>query len=233
MARIALVVTSHRRLGDTERPTGYYLEEVAVPYYALLDAGHQVELVSIPGGPVSADPNSLKAGEKTDSSSARFLADPAAQAAISDTRAVASLDPIDYDGVWVAGGHGAMWDLPEDPSLAGFIGALFDAGKLVSAVCHGPAGLVSARRADGASILDGRRVTGFHNAEEEAVGLDKVVPFLLETRIRQLGGIFENASIWADHAVRDGNLITGQNPQSAGSTTKHLLAALREADQWK
>jgi putative intracellular protease/amidase len=228
-SRIALVVTTHAQLGDTGRATGYYLGEVAEPYVAFADAGYQVDLVSVPGGPAPADPKSLKAAEQAGSPSARFAADPDAQAQVAATLPVADLDPGDFDAVFVAGGHGAMWDLPGSDDLARFVAGLFDAGKVVAAVCHGPGGLVDARREDGESILAGRQVTGFTNEEEQAVGLADVVPFLLEDRMRELGGAFEAGPRWSDHAIRDGNLVTGQNPRSSGSTAALVLDALAAA----
>jgi putative intracellular protease/amidase len=226
--RIVIVVTAHDTLGPAGQKTGFYLNEVAVPYVAFTEGGYDVDIASIPGGPVPADPKSLKAADVAGSPSAAFTSDPDAQAKITDTRKVADLDPSDYQAVWVAGGHGAMWDLPEDPDLAHLIGALFDAGQVVSAVCHGPAGLVGARRADGESILAGRRATGFLDAEERAVELTNVVPFLLEERMRKLGADFVGQRLWADNAVRDGNLVTGQNPKSSTSTARLVLEALSE-----
>jgi putative intracellular protease/amidase len=229
--RILIVVTAHDTLGSTGATTGYYLGEVAVPYMAFTEAGYDVDIASIPGGPAPVDPKSLKAADVDGSPAAAFTADAEAQAKIGDTRKLADLDPSAYRAVWVAGGHGAMWDFPDDADLARLVGALFDAGQVVAAVCHGPAGLVGARRADGEPILRGRQATGFLDAEERAVKLTDVVPFLLEDRMRELGADFAGRRPWADHAVRDGNLVTGQNPMSSASAARLVLQALSEQEQ--
>lgn len=226
--RILIVVTGHEALGDTGRKTGYYLEEAAVPYMAFTEAGYEVDIASPGGGPVVADPAGLKAAEVAGSPSAGFVTDPGAQAKVDATLKLGELDPADYAAVWVAGGHGAMWDLPDDTDLAGLLGTMFDDGKVVSAVCHGPAGLVGAHRADGKSIFSGRRATGFLRAEEAAVKLVDVVPFIIEDRLRALGAEFVGHRAWADNAVRDGNLVTGQNPQSTASAARLVLEALED-----
>jgi len=226
--RILIVVTGHDTLGETGRKTGYYLEEAAVPYMAFTEAGYDVDIASPGGGPVAADPGGLKAGEVAGSPSAGFMTDATAQAKVDTTLKLGELDPADYDAVWVAGGHGAMWDLPDDADLSRLLGTMFDEGKVVSAVCHGPAGLVGAHRADGKSIFADRRATGFLRSEEVAVKLADVVPFIIEDRLRALGAEFVGSRAWADNAVRDRNLITGQNPQSTASAARLVLEALAE-----
>jgi putative intracellular protease/amidase len=229
MPKMLIVLTSHDRLGATGRETGFYWEELAVPYWAFRDAGIDVELVSIAGGKPPADPTSL-AEDKAKNHAAvnRFLADRGAMAALGATaRLTGAEDPGGYAGIFIPGGHGTMYDLPGSTALARVVGAMFDAGKLVGAVCHGPAGLVAAKRADGRPIVEGRRVNGFTDAEEKAAGLVEAVPFLLESRLRELGGRFEGGADYAPFAVRDGNLVTGQNPASAEPVAKQMLEVLQ------
>lgn len=236
--RVLIVTTSHEKMGSTGHPTGVWLEELAVPYYALQDGGAEITLASIKGGRIPFDPRSLPAEAGAGSGEGpagqqevpeavrRFLADGRAMAAASNTPAVAGIEPAGFDAVFLPGGHGTMWDLPESEALARLVGTLFDQGGIVAAVCHGPAGLVSARRRDGRPIVEDRRVNGFTNSEERAVGLADVVPFLLEDRLKDLGGRFECGPDWQPFAVRDGNLITGQNPQSSALVAQHVLTAV-------
>ncbi len=230
MPKMLIVLTSQTRLGDTGRATGFYYEELAAPYWAFTDAGFEVAIASVQGGPGAHDPSSLKADEAARPATIRrFLADPAAMAKLADTLPVgAAAHPALHDGVFLPGGHGAMWDLPESLELARLVGTLFDQGKAVGAVCHGPAGLVSAKRVDGQPIVEGRRVNGFTDAEEEAAGLAAAMPFLLESRLRELGGRFEGGPNFHPYAVRDGNLATGQNPASSALTAAHIVDIVRE-----
>lgn len=231
MARMLIVLTSHSGLGDTGNKTGFHYEEMTTPYYALIDAGHDVDIASIRGGKPPADPNSLDEDEaKRPASLVRFLADKAAMAKLTETHAIAEMDPDDYDGIYLPGGHGTMWDFPDSKPLARTVGAIFDRGGVVSAICHGPAGLVGAKRADGKPVVDGLRINSFTDSEEKAAGLDSVVPFLLETRLKELGARFEGGANFTSKTVRDGQLITGQNPQSAQSLGKLLVEALRERE---
>jgi putative intracellular protease/amidase len=228
MAKILIVLTSHGDLGG-KRPTGFYWEELAIPYYAFRDAGHEVRLASIAGGEPPADPTSLQDDPgRNPPEVTRFLADPTAMAALRGTQSVDSMRAQDFDAIFLPGGHGTMWDLPESPTLAALVAALFEAGKPVGAVCHGPAGLLGARRADGRPVVEGRRVNGFTDSEERAAGLEDVVPFLLESRLRALGGRFEGGPDYGPFAIRDGNLVTGQNPASAAPAARLMLEALRE-----
>jgi len=230
MTKVLIVLTSHTRLGDTGKPTGFYFEELAAPYWAFTDAGHDVMIASVAGGPAAHDPASLKADiAERPAPVQRFLDDPTAMAKLAATQQVADVEPSAYDAVFLPGGHGTMWDLPGSDALARIVGTLFDAGKVVGAVCHGPAGLVSATRADGRPLVEGRRVNGFTDAEEEAVGLTAAMPFLLESRLRELGGHFEGGPNFKPYAVRDGNLVTGQNPASSALVAGHVLDALAQA----
>jgi putative intracellular protease/amidase len=226
MPKVLIVTTSHRQLGETGKPTGVWLEELAAPYYALLDGGAEVTIASIAGGPVPVDPRSAKRDGTDAEPTRRFLADSRAMAAIESTPSIAQLDPANYDAIFLPGGHGTMWDLPDSTALSAALGRAFDDGRIVAAVCHGPAGLVPARTAGGKPIVEGRRVSAFTDEEEEAAGLTKVVPFLLESKLRDLGARFEKGPPFQSFAVRDGNLITGQNPPSSAAVAHLVLEAL-------
>jgi putative intracellular protease/amidase len=232
-SRILMIVTSNARMGLTGepsgKPTGLWAEELAVPYYALSDAGVEVTLASPAGGPAPIDPSSLKPVGQNDPAVERFLADKALQARIAATPKASEFDGAQFDAVFFPGGHGTMWDLPVNAGVTHAVERAFAAKKLIASVCHGAAGLVTAKRPDGQSIVKGLRVNSFTDAEEVAAGLEKVVPFMLETRLRELGGRFEGAGNWQAFAVRDGQLITGQNPQSSHLVAKELLQALRQA----
>ena len=225
-SRILMIVTSNARMGDTGRPTGLWAEELAVPYYALADAGVEVTLASPAGGPAPIDPGSIKPVGQNDPVVERFLADTLLQARIAATPKASEFDGAAFDAVFFPGGHGTMWDLPVDAGVTRAVERAFAASKLIASVCHGAAGLVTAKRPDGQSIVKDLRVNSFTDAEEKAVGLEKVVPFLLETRLRELGGRFEGTGNWQPFALRDGQLITGQNPQSSHLVAQSLLAAL-------
>lgn len=224
--RILMIVTSNARMGDTGKPTGLWAEELAVPYYALVDAGVTVTLASPAGGPTPVDPGSVKPVGQNDPVVERFLADAALQAHLATLPKAADFDGAAFDAVFFPGGHGTMWDLPVDAGVTQAVERAFAAKKLIASVCHGAAGLVTAKRPDGQSIVQGLRVNSFTDAEERAVGLEQVVPFMLETRLRELGALFEGAANWQAFAIRDGQLITGQNPQSSHLVATTLLQAL-------
>jgi putative intracellular protease/amidase len=226
MSKILILTTSHDKMGDTGHATGSWVEEVAAPYYILADAGVDVTIASIAGGKVPFDPNSEKPDAVKAEAAQRFLKDAAVQAVLQTTPALKNLNPAEFDGIFLPGGHGVVWDLPQSEILASWLQNYDSAGKIIAAVCHGPAGLTGATRADGKPLVAGRKVTGFTNAEEEAVGLSKVVPFLLESKLRELGGVFESGGDWQPHAVQDGHLITGQNPMSSELVGEKILAAL-------
>jgi putative intracellular protease/amidase len=227
--KILMIVTSNDRMGDSRKPTGVWAEELAVPYYHFVDAGMDVTLASPKGGRAPLDPGSVKPAGQNSPAVERLLADADAQAKIANTHAATTLDGADYDAVFLPGGHGTMWDLPTDVGVVRAVETAFAANRTVAAVCHGPAGLVNAKRPDGKSIVFGKRVNAFTDAEESAVGLTGVVPFALETTLRSLGGVFESAALWQSHAVRDGNLVTGQNPASSESVARLTLESLQAA----
>jgi putative intracellular protease/amidase len=228
MQPVLMIVTSHSQLGHTGKPTGIWAEELTTPYYALVDAGFEVTLASPLGGtPPFADGSVKPKLEDNEGSVKRFLSDAAAIAQFNATHKAADLNASDYSAVFLPGGHGTMWDTATDNATARLVADSFNAGKPTAAVCHGPAGLVKALRTDGKSILFGKKVNGFTNTEETAAGLMDVVPFHLETKMRELGGVFESGPNWAPYAVRDGNLITGQNPASSALVANHVVAALQ------
>jgi len=227
MSKFLLLTTSHDKMGETGHKTGSWVEELAAPYYILSDAGIDVTIASIAGGLVPFDPNSQKPDAVKGAPAQRFLEDDILQAVIAVTPALASLNADDFDGIFLPGGHGVMWDLPENKTLAAWLRKYDSAQKIIAAVCHGPAGLVGATRADGKPLVEGRHITGFTDAEEKAVGLDHVVPFLLESKLRALGGIFSSGGDWQPHAIRDGHLITGQNPMSSERVGEKILEALK------
>ncbi len=222
---VLIVLTSHDRLGDTGKPTGFWLEEFAAPYYRLKDAGAALTLASPKGGSPPLDPTSKEPGYQTDATR-RFDADPAAQAELAQTLRLADVDAGGFDAVFYPGGHGPLWDLVDDPDSLRLIEGFVEQGKPVATVCHAPAVLLNAKDGRGAPLPAGKRITGFSNAEEAAVGLSDVVPFLLQNRLVELGGRYEQADAWTPFVVVDGLLITGQNPASSVGVADALLEAL-------
>ncbi|MCW8206289.1 type 1 glutamine amidotransferase domain-containing protein [Verminephrobacter aporrectodeae subsp. tuberculatae] len=228
--KILFIATSHTRLGNTGRQTGIWAEEIAVPYQIFAEAGYGVDIVSPKGGAAAFDPGSIKPAGQNSEVVERFLSDPQARQKVEHTQLVANANVVGYDAVFFPGGHGAMWDLPEDPHVTRAVEAAQAAGKVIGAVCHGVAALVSARAADGRPMVSGKRVNSFTDDEEEAAGLSNVVPFRLESRLRELGGRFEKAPNWASFAVRDGALVTGQNPASSAQVARLVLQALEHPE---
>ena len=225
--KVLFVVTSTDTLGDTGKGTGFHFSEMADPYYVLTDAGFEVEIASTRGGAAPID-NEKSRGENPQSVE-RFLDDAAAMAKVRATTPVDEVHAEDYAGIYFPGGHGTMWDFPHHAALGRLVSRLFDAGKLVAAVCHGPAAFIGPTRADGEPLVKGKRVNSFSDAEERKVELDGVVPFLLESKLRELGGKVEVAEAFQPIVVEDGNLITGQNPASAQPLAERMVAWLKEA----
>jgi putative intracellular protease/amidase len=223
--KILMVLTSHGELGDSGKKTGFWLEEFTAPYYAFKDAGVALTLASPKGGQPPLDPKSDEPGAKSDSSE-RFKADPDAQTVLANTRKLSDVAADEFDAVFYPGGHGPLWDLAEDATSIALIEAMLAAGKPVAAVCHAPGVLRHAKTPAGASVVEGKEVTGFSNTEEEAVGLTQVVPFLVEDFLKGAGGKYIKTSDWAPFVVADGLLITGQNPASSEPAAKALLALL-------
>ena len=223
--KVLMVLTSHDKLGDTGEKTGFWLEELAAPYYVFLDAGVSVAIASPKGGMPPLDPKSSLPENETEATH-RFKRDQAAQDDLAYSRRLSEISANDYDAVFYPGGHGPMWDLPQDPDSIALIEAFVAADKPVAAVCHAPAALTEVRGKDGDFLVKGRHVTGFTNAEEEAVGLTDVVPFLLENRLKQRGALFSHGENWAPFIQVDGRLVTGQNPASSAPAAEALLKLL-------
>ncbi len=224
--KVLIVLTSHDRLGDSGEKTGFWLEEFASPYYRLKDAGVAVTLASPLGGQPPLDPKSHQADAQT-GDTRRFDADPAAREDLANTAKLAAVNVADFDAVFYPGGHGPLWDLYADADSIALIEGFVAAGKPVAAVCHAPAVLLRARTPAGEPLVRGRRVTGFSNSEEAAVGLVEVVPYLLEDELKALGGQYQKAADWQPLAVVDGLLITGQNPASSEAVAKALIELLQ------
>jgi putative intracellular protease/amidase len=226
--KILMVLTSHDQLGHTGRKTGFWLEEFAAPYYVFKDAGAQIVLASPKGGQPPLDPKSDDADAQTDATR-RFRADAKAVEALAHTQPLAEAAKAQYDAVFYPGGHGPLWDLAEDPVSAALIERTYAAGKPVGAVCHGPA-VFRHTRFKGEPLVRGKRVTGFTNGEEAAVGLTDVVPFLVEDMLKAHGAEYSKKTDFHPYAVTDGNLVTGQNPASSVDAAKAVLALLRNED---
>lgn len=222
--KLLIVLTSHDRLRDTGQKTGFWLEELAAPYYVFRDQGVDITLASPQGGQPPLDPKSSDPASQTDATR-RFEADAEARAALSSTRKLADVSIDDFDAVFYPGGHGPLWDLAEDRHSIALIERAIAAGKPVAAVCHAPGVLRHVKGPDGNPLVHGKAVTGFSNTEEAAVGLTDVVPFLVEDVLKANGGRYERAADWQPHAVTDGLLITGQNPASSEAVAHALLDA--------
>lgn len=223
--KILIVLTSHAQLGDTGKQTGFWLEEFAAPYYVFKDAGADIVLASPKGGQPPLDPKSDAPDAQTQMTR-RFGGDEEAQALLANTHTLAELVADEFDAVFYPGGHGPLWDLAGDPASIALIESFIKAGKPVAAVCHAPAALVEVRGEDGEPLVKGKRVTGFTNTEEEAVQLTEVVPFLLEDRLKALGGHYSKGPDWAPYVLTDGLLVTGQNPASSEQAARQLLGLL-------
>jgi putative intracellular protease/amidase len=218
--RVLMVLTSHDKLGDTGRKTGFWLEELAAPYYEFKDVGARITLASPKGGRPPLDPKSQDPSFQTDITR-RFEKDADAEGRLD------SVKQEGYDTVFYPGGHGPMWDLAEDPNSIKLIESFLAAGKPVALVCHAPGVLRHVKNPAGKPLVEGKNVTGFTDGEEEAVGLTKVVPFLVEDELLGLGATYSKVKNWGVHVVTDGLLITGQNPASSGPTARVLIDALR------
>ena len=223
--KILMVLTSHDQLGDTGEKTGFWLEEFAAPYYALKDAGAEIVVASPKGGQPPLDPKSDAPDSQTDDTR-RFKDDAEAQKVLAETVRLDSVDASDFDGVFYPGGHGPLWDLAEDSTSIALIEAFVKADKPVAAVCHAPGVFKSVKGADGAALVKGRKVTGFTNSEEEAVGLTDVVPFLVEDMLKANGGDYSKGADWSSYVLTDGKLVTGQNPASSREAAEALLKLL-------
>ncbi len=225
--KVLIVITSHDQLGNTGRKTGFWLEELAAPYYVFKEAGAEITLASPKGGRPPLDPKSNEPEFRTELT-LRFEKDVAAKAQLDRTVRLDSIEQQSFDTVFYPGGHGPMWDLADDERSAELIESFLEAGKPIAVVCHSTAALRHVETPDGRPLVEGKEVTGFTNGEEDAVGLTNVVPFLVEDEMLKLGAVFSKKSNWAVHVVNDGLLVTGQNPASSGPAAKALLAMLKQ-----
>lgn len=223
--KVLIILTSHDELGDTGEKTGFWLEEFAAPYYVLLDAGAEITLASPAGGQPPLDPKSDLPDAQTEATK-RFKNDDLAQRTLANTTKLAEIDSMEFDAVFFPGGHGPLWDLAENAASQRIIATFISENRPLAAVCHAPAIFKHTKGADGKSVISGRRVTGFTNTEEEAVGLTKIVPFLVEDMLKANGGLYEKGPDWGSYVVVDGKLITGQNPASSEAAAKELLKLL-------
>jgi putative intracellular protease/amidase len=220
--KLLIALTSHDRKGTTSgEPTGAYLSEIAHPHAVFVAAGYTVDLASTRGGPVPLD-----GVDRDDAVNAAFLDDPEVTKQLRESIASTNVDPARYSAIFFAGGHGAMWDLPDAQAFSNAARTIYEAGGVVAAVCHGPAGLVNVRLSNGRYLVADKAVSAFTNEEERAVKLDTVVPFLLETRLVERGARFEGAANWQEKVVVSERLVTGQNPASASGVAKAVVALL-------
>jgi putative intracellular protease/amidase len=223
--KVLVVLTSHDELGDTGRKTGFWLEELAAPYYTFKDAGVELTLASPKGGQPPLDPKSDDPAAQTDATR-RFKDDTLANEQLANTAKLSEVNADDYDAIFYPGGHGPLWDLISDQSSIGLIEDFWSAEKTVSSVCHAPIVLVNARDSSGELIVKDREVTGFTNSEEDAVGLTEIVPVLVEDTMIRLGAKYSKAGDWEVYTRQDGNLITGQNPASSEQVAKLVLKTI-------
>jgi putative intracellular protease/amidase len=225
--KILMVLTSHDKLGNTGRKTGFWLEELAAPYFVFKDAGAEIVLASPKGGQPPLDPKSNEPNFQTELTH-RFEADAAANAQLASTLRLDSVKQEDYDTVFYPGGHGPMWDLADDKNSIKLLESFLAAGKALAVVCHSTGTLRHVRAPGGKLFVEGKTVTGFTNGEEAEVELTKVVPFLVEDEMMRLGATFSKVKNWGVHTVADGQLITGQNPASSGPAAKLLIDTLNK-----
>lgn len=224
--KILIVLTSHDQLGETGKKTGFWLEELAAPYYTFIDAGADVTLASPAGGQPPLDPKSNEPDAQTQTTK-RFEADEVAMQALANTHKLSDVLNQDFDAIFYPGGHGPLWDLANDQNSISLIEQTLQANKPVALVCHAPGVLRDVKNAEGRPIVEGKSVTGFSNTEEDGVGLTDIVPFLVEDTLKEKGGQYSKAEDWQVHVQQDGLLITGQNPASSAATAEALLKLLK------
>ena len=221
--KILVVLTSHDQLGDTDRKTGFWLEEFAAPYYVFKDAGAEITIASPLGGHPPIDPGSEAEYAQTEDTN-RFQADESAKAQLASSLKLSDIDASHYDAVFYPGGHGPLWDLTDNTDSITLIENFLAANKPVAAVCHATAAFLNTKDADGEYVVKGKGITGFSNSEEDAVQLSAIVPFLLEDELIKRGGDYQKVADWNAFAIQDGLLISGQNPQSSELAAEKLVA---------
>jgi len=221
--KVLFVLTSHEKLGDTGKKTGFFLSELTHPHKVLVDAGYQIDFTSPKGGESPIDSLNLD-----DPINQAFMNNATFANAIKTTLKPSDVNVEDYDAIYFAGGHGTMWDLPNNQELASITAQIYENGGVVGAVCHGPSGLVNVKFSDGSYLVDGKQVSAFTNEEEAAVELTDVVPFLLEDKLKERGAIHSSAPKFEEHVVTSERLVTGQNPASATSVGEAMLVLLQK-----
>ena len=221
--KILIVLTSHTELGNTGKKTGFWLPELTHPYYEFIEAGYRVDVASIEGGMAPLD---SKAFEEEDEYHQVFLNDAVLMAKVMRSIPIAKIDPADYQAVLYSGGSGPMWDFPNNKDINRISSAIYESKGIVSAVCHGNAALINTTLSDGSLLIKGKRITGFSNEEESSLGTAKVVPFLLQDKLIERGGVFIEGSAWQENVVIEGRLITGQNPASAKKVAQSIIKQL-------
>lgn len=224
--KVLFVLTSHDKLGDTGKKTGFWVEEFASPYYKLLDKGVNITVATPEGGKAPIDPSSDTEDAQTEDTK-RFHNDEQAQKVINTTLKLDTINADDFDAVFYPGGHGPLWDLANDKTSIELIETFNKQQKPIGFVCHAPAALKNVKGEDGEPLVKGKKVTGFTNTEEEAVQLTDVVPFLVEDMLIENGGIYSKGGDWEEYVLKDGNLITGQNPASSGLVAEKLYDMLK------
>jgi len=225
--KVLVVLTSHDQLGNTGAKTGFWVEEFAAPYYVMANAGVAITIASPKGGQPPIDPKSALPDFQT-AATKRFDADMELQNKLANSIVLAEVNEQDYDAIFYPGGHGPLWDLANDKTSIALIESFWKHNKPVAAVCHAPGVFRFVKNVDGSPLVQGKKVTGFSNSEEDAVQLTDVVPFLVEDELIKLGGHYSKGEDWGSHVVRDGKLITGQNPGSSEESAKELLALLEQ-----
>ncbi len=218
---VLMVLTSHAELGDTGKPTGFFLGELTHPLEVFEKAGIPAEFASIKGGEPPVDGLDLEDGVN-----ARYWNDPEFRAKLAATKKLSEIDPSDYAGVYFSGGHGTMWDFPDDEAVQKTAREIYEAGAPVGAVCHGPAALVNVKLSDGSYLVQGKEVSAFTNEEEDKVGLTEVVPFLLASKLEERGAKHQPAPNFEKQVVASGKLVTGQNPASAAGVAQKMVEIL-------
>ncbi len=226
--KVLIVLTSHSELGNTGHKTGFWIEEFAAPYYTLQAAGAEITIASPKGGQPPIDPKSDEPASQTPAT-IRFKADTDLQKILANTKPLNEVSADDFDGVFYPGGHGPLWDLTNNADSIKLIEAFWKSRKPVAAVCHAPAVLLNVKDEFGDYLVKDKKVTGFTNTEEAAVQLTDVVPFLLEDELKAKGGIYSKSGDWASYIVKDGLLITGQNPASSEAAAEELLKLLKNS----
>ncbi|MGY0392471.1 type 1 glutamine amidotransferase domain-containing protein [Bizionia sp. KMM 8389] len=222
---VLFVLTSHDQLGNSGKKTGFWVEEFASPYYILLDKGVNITIATPKGGAAPIDPSSDTPDAATEATK-RFDNDEIAKEKIANTKVLADMNPDDFDAVFYPGGHGPLWDLANNETSISLIEEFNKQEKPIGFVCHAPAALKNVKGINGNPLVRNKKVTGFSNTEEKAVGLTDIVPFLVENMLTENGGEYSKKENWEAYAVQDGNLITGQNPASSELVAEKLLESL-------